>query len=372
MEPSEALDRLRREVADVDSKLLEAIGRRLQLAREIGNEKARTGRALRDYAVEGEVVDRWRHGLDSHGVTSNRSGALARWILEESVRVQEEIPKARTGGPGATYDVAIVGGSGAMGVWLGDFLEDSGHRVAVVDPKAPPPGRGSVPDVETATQRAKVVVFATPIRQTAPLLRRALAVRSEALLFDVLSVKAPIVPILEEAARSGRRVTSVHPMFGPSARTLSGRNLLIVSCGVPEADDAARALFSASALSITDVPLDRHDRLVAESLGLSHAVNLLFLATLAIDPLSPHDLARAASTTFHRQASLARALASEGPDLYLDIQAMNPHAWSTYEELRHALARLEEVVERHDVAAFRALLDSGTAKLETGPEAMRA
>ena len=258
-----------------------------------------------------------------------------------------------------------------MGGWLGDFLEDGGHRVAVVDPRGAPTGRLSLPDVETAMREAEVVVFATPIRQTAPLLKKALAVRSEALILDVLSVKAPIAPILQAAAENGRRVSSLHPMFGPSARTLSGRNLLVVSCGVAEADDAARSLFSASALTITDIPLGRHDRLIAESLGLSHAVNLLFLATLASDPLSPHDLARAASTTFHGQAALAGSLAREGPELYLDIQALNPHTWSTFDELGEALTQLKRSIERHDVQAFRSLLDAGCAKLEGGSGPIR-
>jgi chorismate mutase / prephenate dehydrogenase len=371
MNVDEELDRLRSEVKLVDAALLQALDRRFGLARQIGVAKAHAGRALRDYSVENDVVARWRGGLDPWGVPSVRSEALAHWIIEESLRVQEETPRDGPPESESRFDIAIVGGAGAMGVWLGDFLEEGGHRVAVVDPRGAPPGRLSLPDVETAMRQAQIVVFSTPIRQTAPLLKRAVATPSSALIFDVLSVKAPIRPILEEAAKNGQRITSLHPMFGPSARTLSGRNLLVVSCGVGEADRAARSLFASSALTITEIPLDRHDRMIAESLGLSHAVNLLFLATLASDPLSPHELARAASTTFTGQSSLARTIAREGPELYLDIQALNPHAWGTYEELREALARLQDLVERRDTPGFRALLEAGSAKLEATPGALR-
>jgi len=259
-----------------------------------------------------------------------------------------------------------------MGGWLVRYFEDAGHRVAIADPKAPARGRETFPDVETAAARSDAVVFATPIRATAPLLRRAVGVGSEALLFDILSVKAPIAPVLRAGAEAGRPVTSVHPMFGPSARTLSGRNLLIVSCGVPSADRAARALFAGSALSIAEVPLDRHDLLIAESLGLAHAVNLLFLSALATDPASPHELAVAASTTFHRQSSLARTVAAEGAELYLDIQSSNPNSWGMYQEMRQALDRLAKIVERGDLPAFSELLREGTAKLESGTEPMRS
>jgi len=365
------LDDLRRDVAEVDRTLVGAVVRRLELARRIGRAKRDTARPLRDYAVERAVLARWSGALAEHGIDPHRAEAFAEWLIEESLRVQEELRPSPASSPNGPLEVAVVGGAGAMGRWVGDFLEDAGHRVGIVDPSSGPPGRTVLADVETAARSADAVVFATPIRQTAPLLDRALATGTNALLFDILSVKAPIAPTLRAAGAAGRRVTSVHPMFGPSARTLSGRNLLIVSCGVPEADAAARALFAASALTISEVPLDDHDRLIAQSLGLSHAVNLLFLAALAEDPTSSQEIARAASTTFHRQSSLARAVASEGAELYLDIQALNPHTAEVYAGLASALERLRTTVGRADREGFQEMLAAGRAKLETRGEPMR-
>ena len=371
-DPPSALGALRDEIAAIDRAIAEAIARRLAVARQVGSVKAETHEPTRDYEVEALVMARWREALEPTGIAPGRAEALARWMVEESVRVQQTSSGSGPRGDGADpQEISIVGGAGAMGRWLAAYFEDLGRRVVVVDPRAGSTGRPSYPDVETAVARSDVVLFATPIRGTAPLLRRALAVPSRALIGDVLSVKAPIEELLRRAVADGRRVTSLHPMFGPSARTLSGRNLLIVSCGCPEADREARALFAGSALSIAEVPLDRHDRLIAESLGLAHAVNLLFLAALAADPASPHDLAQAASTTFHRQSSLARTVADEGAELYLDIQSLNPHSRGMYRELRGALDRLSGIVERGDLPSFAALLDSGTRKLEPGTEPMR-
>lgn len=362
-EPDPDLESLRKQIAEVDVSIATEVGRRLVLARRIGERKALQGGPTRDFEVEAQVLERWRSGLEPQGVAPVRAEALARWLVEESVRVQQD---ARAMAPfsGGTSDIAIVGGAGAMGGWLTRFFEDSGHRVAIVDPNASSTGRPVIGDIETAANRVDVLVFATPIRSTAPLLRRALTSETRALILDVLSVKAPIVEVLKSAAAAGRRVTSLHPMFGPSARTLSGRNLLIVSCGVPEADRAARALFERSAVAMTEVPLDRHDLLIAESLGLAHAVNLLFLAALSADPATPHELAQAASTTFHGQSSLARAVAVEGAELYLDIQALNPHSSGLYQELRTALERLASTVEHRDLRAFAELLRAGREKLE--------
>jgi chorismate mutase / prephenate dehydrogenase len=366
------LRELRREIERVDRTLAATILQRLALAREVGRTKASLGQPLRDYGVEKSVLSRWQRGLARAGVRPARAQAVGRWLVEEALRVQEAESSKRAPSSGRVPpDVAVVGGAGGMGRWLVEFLQDSGHEVAVVDPASTEPGRPTFPDIETAARVVKVLAFATPIRATAPLLRRAMDTGTRALIFDVLSVKAPISPLLTQAARAGLRVTSTHPLFGPSARTLSGRNLLIVSCGVPGADRAARALFARSALTITEVPLDRHDLLIAESLGMSHAVNLLFMVALGAEPVSSHDLARAASTTFHRQSSLAAAVASEGPELYLDIQSLNPHSWSMYEELRTALDRLAAVVERQDGNGFREILAAGQAKLQPGEPSMR-
>jgi chorismate mutase / prephenate dehydrogenase len=366
------IESLRRGIAESDRAIARAIGARLSLARHLGDRKSEGHEPTRDYAVEARVLERWRHELAPLGIPANRAEAIGRWLIEESVRVQEESRPRQGNRDSASAQIAVVGGSGAMGNWLVGFFEDSGHRVAIVDPRVNPSVRSTFPDVESAAAAADVLVFATPIRSTAPLLRRALATGTHALVFDVLSVKAPIVDILRSGARAGRRVTSVHPMCGPSAKTLSERNLLIVDCGVPEANRAARALFEPTALSLAEVELNRHDALIAESLGLAHAVNLLFLAALSADPASPRELAAAASTTFHRQSSLAGAVAAEGPELYLDIQALNPHSWSVYEELRGALDRLSDIVERRDLQAFTELLKSGAAKLGSTPGPMRS
>lgn len=365
------LDELRRRIAEVDASIASSVRARLDLAREVADAKAAHQEATRDFTVEASVVGRWRDWLATAGIPAGRADAFARWLIEESVRVQEAraVPSPVASGSGRR--IAVIGGSGAMGGWLCRYFEDAGHRVSVVDPRPDPVGRPMVGSVEEALQESEVVVFATPIRSTAPLLRRALEVPSPAVVFDVLSVKAPISAVLQAGAQAGHLVTSVHPMFGSSARTLSGRNLLIVSCGVPAADAVARSLFVGSALSVAEVPLERHDLLMAESLGLAHAVNLLFLASLAADPTSSHELARAASTTFHRQSSLARSVAEEGPELYLDIQSLNPNSWGMYQELRHALDRLEELVERKDLERFTQLLRGGVEKLAPGTEPMR-
>lgn len=364
---------LREEIRHADAEITRGVVRRLKLARRLAHSKSRHGLPLRDYGVERDVIRRWVRQLGLTGVDAGRSEALARWFIEESVRVQEPIlhrPRRRT--RSGALDIAIVGGAGAMGRWLTEFFESYGHRISVVDPRAPGGPRPTFGDVESAAEGSDALVFATPMAGTARPLRKVLGGRKDLLIFDILSVKAPIAGLLSDAARAGRRVTSVHPMFGPSARTLSGRNLLIVKCGNPEADAAARALFEHSALTVTEIRLRDHDRLMAESLGLSHAMNLLFLGALSSSSLSPAMLSRVASTTFHRQSSLALSVAREGVELYLDIQASNPFSRAVFRGIRSRLTDLEAIVARRDLAGFRQWLAEGRAMIEPTSAPMRS
>jgi chorismate mutase/prephenate dehydrogenase len=251
-----------------------------------------------------------------------------------------------------------------MGAWLVRFFEDSGHHVGIVDVRRSTGGPGRIPDAETAVHTSRAVVLATPIMETPPLLERLLDERTKCLILDILSVKAPIQSLLLAGARDGALVTSVHPMFGPSARTLTGRNLLIASCGVSAADRQARALFRRSALAITTIPIEHHDRLIAESLGLSHLVNLLFLGALSAAGPNASALARSSSATFSRQAAVARDVAHEGSRLYLDIQALNPTSPRVYRRVHDALDQLERLVASQDLEGFQALVAAGAARLE--------
>jgi chorismate mutase/prephenate dehydrogenase len=131
---------------------------------------------------------------------------------------------------------------------------------------------------------------------------------------DVGSLKMPLKGSLERLADAGCKVTSIHPMFGPDTRLLSGRHVIFVDVGVPEATAAARALFSSTMVERVDMSLEDHDRLIGYVLGLSHALNLTFFTALSgSGELVPHlkqlsKTIRISITKFRRSTISARSL----------------------------------------------------------------
>src|SRR5690606_25645143 len=157
----------------------------------------------------------------------------------------------------------------------------------------------------------------------------------------------------------------LHPMFGPDTRLLSGKHVVFVDVGVPEATRQARALFASTRGEKTKMSLDEHDRVMAYVLGLSHALNLAFFTALADSGELVPRLQKLSSTTFDAQLKVASLVARDNPHLYFEIQALNRYGPAALEALRAATERIQKLVADGDEAGFVALMQAGRRYLES-------
>ena len=362
---SAKLRRLRADLARVDDDLRRNIGRRLELARAIGRTKRDGNLPLRDLSVERRVVARWREGLEREGVPTDRAETLAHWLVEEAIRAQEAVP-LRPLPASARRRVTIVGGAGAMGLWLCAFLRRSHHRVTVVDPRSNvdlPAGCRRERDLERAVRSADVVIVATPMAVAPEIYRRLVRLRPTAVVLDILSVKAPIRPWIRRLLAVGVRVASLHPMFGPRPGTLTGRPVLLVDCGDESALRVARELFERSSLELVRVPVDEHDRLTAELQVLPRVTALLFARGLAGAHRSVRELERLAPPSFQRQVAASRYVVEENPDLSFDLHALNPGSPDVYRRVDDALRQLRRLTATSQRPRYRRWLGDGRVRL---------
>ena len=183
-------------------------------------------------------------------------------------------------------------------------------------------------------------------------------------VFDVGSLKSPLRRGLRALRAAGGQVTSVHPMFGPDTELLSGRHVIFVDVGAPEATAAARALFEPTMATLVEMDLESHDRLIAYVLGLSHALNIAFFTALADSGEAAPRLATLSSTTFDAQLGVAAKVAGEHPDLYFEIQTLNDYGTESLAALLYAVERLRSVVRANDLEGFRALMSRGKSYLK--------
>jgi chorismate mutase/prephenate dehydrogenase len=252
-----------------------------------------------------------------------------------------------------------------MGGWFVQFLVSQGFAVQVADPA------GAAPDIPVvADWRAlpdlnafDFIVVATPLGASGGILNELALRRPAGVVFDLGSLKSPLRGGLNALKAAGVKVTSLHPMFGPSTELLSNRHVIFIDMGSAQALAAARALFAPTMAEQVVMGLEEHDRLIAYVLGLSHALNIVFFTALAESGEAAPRLSRLSSTTFDDQLDVAAAVAAESPELYFEIQALNDYGAESLQALSAAVERLRAAVLTRDFPTFRSLMEQGLAYL---------
>ncbi len=361
------LERLRRELSQLDVELLERVARRQQIVAEIGRVKAASGRGTRDYAREREVLELARATARRVGVDQELGEAMFRLLIRASLAAQEQ-DKVALEGSGSGRRVLVIGGSGNMGRWFCRFLDSQDFLVEVCDPRPCERGFLHHSDLTAAPLDQDLIVFCTPTAVTLELMPRVAERRPGGVVFDISSVKQYLQPGFDALLAAGCRVSSVHPLFGPDTELLSGRNLILIDLGVTEANAMVRGLFQPTMVECLEMGVEDHDRAMAYVLGLSHAVNIAFFGALAQSGQDARRLARLSSDTFDAQLEIAGRVSRENPYLYYEIQTLNAHSPRALVALLNATSQLTARVLDGDEPGFVELMQQGKAFLEGRPE----
>jgi chorismate mutase/prephenate dehydrogenase len=357
------LDELRTALTDLDEQLLTLVARRRTLSEQVAAVKRATGRATRDFGREREVILRGRTTAQRLGVSPDLAESLLRQLIQSSLATQEHA-RVAAHAHGSGKRALVIGGCGKMGGWFAEFLASQGFNVSIADPAGTLPGFDRVADWEKDSLDFDLIVIATPLSATTPLLSRLAERAPRGLIFDLGSLKTPLRTGLDALVKAGCRVTSLHPMFGPDTELLSGRHVIFIDLGNAAALQDAQDLFASTMAERVVMGLDEHDRLIAYVLGLSHALNIAFFTALADSGEAALRLAKLSSTTFDSQLDVAARVADESPELYFEIQSLNDYGGESLQALREAVERLVTAVKTKNAAEFTALMNRGRSYLE--------
>jgi chorismate mutase / prephenate dehydrogenase len=352
------LDELRARLNDLDRQLLELVAQRQAVVAEIGQVKLNAGTGTRDFKREREVLLRARENASAMGVSPALGEALLQLLIRGSLTTQEQA-RVIAKGTGGGRSALLIGGAGKMGRWFASFLTSQGFRVVVADPNGPVDGLQHIADWRESQLDEDIIVVATPIKLANKILVEIAARKPRGIIFDIGSLKTPLRQGLSALQAAGCKVTSIHPMFGPSTELLSGRHVLFIDLGSAEALREARTIFSSTMAQQVVMNLDEHDRLIAYVLGLSHALNIAFFTALAESGEAAPRLAALSSTTYDAQVDIAENVAQESPELYFEIQSLNEYGRESLQALRDAIERIWAAVKSNDQKDFTAMMLQG-------------
>lgn len=353
---------LRQALDEIDTTLIDAIAKRQAIVAQIAQVKQASGKQLRDFKREAEVLANVRKRAEAVGLNPNLGEGVMKLLIESSL-TNQELRRVQSSEEGATKTALVLGGNGKMGRWFAQFLQAQSFDVVIADPSGTPDGFRSCADWHAVATKVDVIVIAATMRASVELLSTLQSLSTHALIFDLGSLKTPLKAGLRGCAAQGLKICSLHPMFGPDTQLLSDRHVICIDLGHPHAVKEAKALFAATSAELVDMDLDEHDELIAYVLGLSHALNICFFTTLANSGNSAPKLAKLSSTTFDRQLSIASRVAEENPRLYFEIQHLNAARENALTGLSDALAELTRCVRSGDEIGFVAMMERGRGYL---------
>ncbi len=363
------LQTLRQRIRILDSEMLKLAKERLDCAHGIAAAKLALDLPIKDYQVEKEVIDRNRTQATQLGLYEDLASELTTIMIRYAVQAQDEYHARQRGSVTTQKQIGIVGGLGKMGRWLGDFFGSFGHAITIYDQasSASDAHDTAARSLTELCQKCNVIVLATPITATGAYLEQLATLQPKALIFDICSLKSPIIDSLRHARQRGLRVTSIHPMFGPNTRLLAGRNILFCTDEDASLVAEARELFADTTANLHEVPLTEHDRLMSYVLGMSHITNLIFGDAMVKSGISYETLQQVASTSFAAQLAVVRPIVDENQDLYYEIQAENHHTDAVFAALATSTNAYRQCIQQRDRSGFRQLMESSRRYLHNIP-----
>lgn len=245
--------------------------------------------------------------------------------------------------------VGIIGIQGKYGQWLRQFFEimQGNGLVSEVDGS----DRGTSQTNIDIALWADVVVVAVPPRDVVDVVKEiAPHLLPRQLIMDITSIKAdPVAAMLESSAE----VVGLHPMCAPP-RTFSWRGQTVAICRarLDAWTSWVYAVLSLSGARLKSCTPEAHDRHMAIVQGLVHATELMMASVIREHGIDAAESLTFTSPVYRIALSLMGRILSQNPELYADIQMLNPLVADVLRSAADTMHHLANIVGEQNHDAF--------------------
>jgi prephenate dehydrogenase len=274
--------------------------------------------------------------------------------------------------------VAIIGGSGKMGLWIARHVLQDGMQVVITgrnQEKLLAAGKELGVPISTnieAVKQAKVIILSVPLDNFEAVVKEiAPYVRQEQLVMDVTSLKTKPVEIMHRYIKKGS-ILGTHPVFGPGAKSAANQNFVLTPTNEKEtalAEKVKHYLVKKKA-NVTIITPQEHDRMMSVVLGLAH-----FIAIVSADTLlgfeNFQEMKKIGGTTFKLLYTLIESVVSEDPELYASLQMSFPDIKQVESLFQSNAKAWADMVKANDRQGFAIKMNTLKQKLEKTDPAFR-
>lgn len=241
-------------------------------------------------------------------------------------------------------DITIIGGRGRMGKFFTQQLSQAGHNVSILEHE----------DWEYADSllgKAELVLVSVPIERTVDIIKRAAKyLAPTTALADITSIKTQ--PVQAMLAHHLGPVMGLHPMFGPSVKSLSGQKVVVC----PGRNDDSFQWFldfieNKGGELVVCTPQE-HDRMMAVVQAVRHFSRFSFGVFLAEEGIDIDRSLSMSSPNYRLEIDIVKSLFAQNPYLCVDIILATEDRCQAIERLAIIYSRLAQFVAKKDRAAL--------------------
>ncbi len=344
------LSRLRREIDELDTQLVELLARRMEIVSAVGKVKSQHGLPIYAPDREADMFARRRQDAVDRGIPPDLIEDILRRTMRESYQSEHDTGfKCVFPGLGP---IVLVGGHGRLGRLFARLFESSGYAVRKL-------GEDDWADAGSMLSDAGLVVVTVPIAVTVEVIRRLPALPGRCVLADFTSIKsAPLEAMM--AAHSGP-VVGLHPMFGPDVPSLAKQVVAYCDGRQPEAYQWLLEQVQIWGATVHRISAVEHDQGMALIQALRHFTSFAYGVHLAEEDPGLADLLRLSSPIYRLELAMVGRLFAQDPHLYADIIMASPRNVDMIRRFHQRFGAALGVLETGDkgafVAAFRQVSD---------------
>ena len=235
--------------------------------------------------------------------------------------------------------IAIIGVNGKMGKWFAEYFYKMGFEVVGFDTNEEIKEKfiTKANSLIGAILKTDYVLLCTPTKNTPEIIRLiAKEMKRGSYLIEISSQKSKTALTLLKTPSKVNPIC-IHPMFGPGAKKIDGKNIIIIPIKDAQKELSATKLLFPKANFVT-IDATEHDKKIAVILGLTHLINIAFANILAKDEkISLTE--KMAGTTFKAQKIISESILTESPEL-IETIISNPEMRKYGEEFWKDIGKL--------------------------------
>jgi prephenate dehydrogenase len=225
-------------------------------------------------------------------------------------------------------NILIIGGAGKMGVWFSRFFLNCGFNVSIYDVniKAARSIQEKLSlkvyeDVGEAVEDNNLIVISVPIEAIKDVFTSiSNHIRNDHIVIDISSVKAYSVRLMHECVKKGFKI-GIHPMFGPGARTISGKTIIFTPISLEDLKpswDLAKIFVDRGAKAVFMTP-EEHDRYMSIILTFPFIIGASIMDVISSLDFDDEVINEISSPSFKLLYTICKAIISNDPKLYTSI-----------------------------------------------------